>query len=82
MSASAVPYGVSAEIDAEAAKEEIIAEYVGEALAKADKKTLHKIIGDRRNVAEVLLDLVNKLIDLFRKDNVQLSMMGDTFLKK
>ena len=56
------------EIDTEAAKEEIVAEYVGEALAKADKKTIHKIIGGRRNVAEVLLDLVNKLIDLFRKD--------------
>lgn len=56
------------EIDTETAKEEIIAEYVGEALAKADKKTLHKIIGGRRNVAEVLLDLVNKLIDIFRKD--------------
>ena len=56
------------EIDNETAKEEIVAEYVGEALAKADKKTIHKIIGDRRNVAEVLLDLVNKLIDLFRKD--------------
>ncbi len=56
------------EIDAEAAKEKIVAEYVGEALAKADRKTLHKIIGDRRNVAEVLLDLVNKLIDIFRKD--------------
>lgn len=56
------------EIDIEAAKEEIVAEYVGEALAKADKKTIHKIIGGRRNVAEVLLDLVNKLIDLFRKD--------------
>lgn len=56
------------EIDTEAAKEEIVAEYVGEAMAKADKKTIHKIIGGRRNVAEVLLDLVNKLIDLFRKD--------------
>ncbi len=56
------------EIDTETAKEEIVAEYVGEALAKADKKTIHKIIGGRRNVAEVLLDLVNKLIDLFRKD--------------
>lgn len=56
------------EIDSESAKEEIVAEYVGEALAKADKKTIHKIIGGRRNVAEVLLDLVNKLIDLFRKD--------------
>ena len=56
------------EIDTEAAKEEIVAEYVGEALAKADKKTIHKIIGGRRNVAEVLLDLVNKLIGLFRND--------------
>ena len=56
------------EIDTEAAKEEIVAEYAGEALATADRKTLHKIIGGRRNVAEVLLDLVNKLIDLFRKD--------------
>ena len=56
------------EIDTEAAKEEIVAEYAGEALATADRKTLHKIIGGRRSVAEVLLDLVNKLIDIFRKD--------------
>ncbi len=56
------------EIDSESAREEIVAEYIGEALAKSDRKTLHKIIGDRRNVAEVLLDLVNKLINLFRND--------------
>lgn len=56
------------EIDSESAREEIVAEYIGEALAKSDRKTLHKIIGDKRNVAEVLLDMVNKLIDLFRND--------------
>ncbi len=54
------------ELSKTGAGEELLAEFIGEALSKADRKTLHDIIGDRRNIAEALLDAIDKITNIIR----------------